>query len=292
MTTLGEWTAIRMFMEWKLFDKIPEDNSVSYQELPSKFKLEPKKPLFLVSPSPGNVTHSHLPPLFKSGDRNGSWFTVLYDDYQPGCSGFPIFFAKSDGRLNPLELLAQQGPEHIEQFGHVMQAMPNYAWPLTGVVMVTHYCANLVEFPGIPPRRCAVQDRAEIIPNIQKEHETNVIMKDPVQRALVYLMRRCLHDYDDEEVINILKILADSLSDDEPRAIVLINDQIMADPPHRFVTGMDMVLMITYGFPPAIGAAVGRISNRAGLTMVKVRKVEGVKISVVECKKTSLSALN
>ncbi|KAI1465765.1 S-adenosyl-L-methionine-dependent methyltransferase [Daldinia caldariorum] len=347
---LGECAAIRMFMKWGFFDKIPLGGSVSYRELAGLIGAQEALVFrlgqmlvstgMLVSPMPNSVAHSRLSPLFKSGDREGCWFAMLWDDCQPGLAKLPEFFEKygprepvdktlplsfglsGDGQLDPWELVAQRGTEHIEQFGHAMQAMPTYAWPYTGAYdfeWVAKYAVtnserplivdvggsyghalrvHLTKFPGIPPSRCVVEDRAEMILNVKKEHENDTIMKyvtkvptdfhkeQPVKGALVYLIRRCLHNYNDEVCVNILRILADSLPDDEPEARVLINEQIMTDPPHRFVASIDLT-MLTMAARVRSEQQFEKLANQAGLILVTVHKQENTTMGVVECKKGS-----
>ncbi|KAI1802767.1 S-adenosyl-L-methionine-dependent methyltransferase [Daldinia bambusicola] len=347
---LGEWAVIRMFMKWRVFDSIPLEGSITYRELAdllgvqetlvsrlSQVLVSTGK---LVSPTSNRVAHSRLSPSFKSGDSEGCWFAMLWDDCLPAYGKFSEFFEKygrrepvhktlpmsfglsGDGQLDPWEIVAQLGTEHIEQFGHAMQAMPTYAWPYTGAYdfeWVAKYAAtnserllivdvggsyghalraHLTEFPGIPPDRCVVEDRAEMIPNVEKEHEKDRVMKyvkkvptdfhkeQPVKGALVYLIRRCIHNYNDEECVNILRILANSLPDDEPQARVLINEQIMTDPPHRFVASMDL-LMLTMAARVRSEQQFEKLANQAGLILVKVHKPEGTTMGVVECRKGS-----
>ncbi|OTA93514.1 hypothetical protein M434DRAFT_11577 [Hypoxylon sp. CO27-5] len=311
---LGEWGSIRMFMKWKFFDKIPIDGSISYRELADSIGAEEalvsRMGQMLVSTGklvqsvPNHVSHSRLSQSYKTGDRNGSSFAMVHDDFQRVFASLPGYFEKygprqpkgkteipasfaygADGKLTPWEVLAQQGAEHIEQFGFAMQAMTDHMWPYTGAydfAWVAEYAtanpertlivdvggsfghalrANLVKFPGIPPSRCAVQDREEMIPIIREAHESDSIMKD---------------------------ILADSLPADEPRARILINDQIMTEPPHRFVAAMDMV-MLTWASKERSEEQFKDLADRAGLTVVKVHKPEGATMGVVECKKASAS---
>ncbi|KAI1648045.1 uncharacterized protein F4817DRAFT_90383 [Daldinia loculata] len=48
----------------------------------------------------------------------------------------------------------------------------------------------------------------------------------------------------------------------------------MTDPPHRFVAGLDMV-MLTMASLQRSERQLENLANRAGLTMVKVHKAEG-----------------
>lgn len=134
-------------------------------------------------------------------------FPGFFDKYGPhlptGKTNIPLCYASGeDGKMTHWEVLAKPGKEHEEQFGFAMQAMINYAWPYTGVYdfsWVEEYAfknlerplivdvggsfghalrANLVKYPGIPPSRCAVEDRAAMIPSIREEHAKDLVMKD------------------------------------------------------------------------------------------------------------------
>ncbi|KAI2463278.1 S-adenosyl-L-methionine-dependent methyltransferase [Annulohypoxylon bovei var. microspora] len=307
---LSEWACLRMFMKWKFFDKIPLEGGISYQELAASIGAEEAlvsrmgqmlvSTDMLLQPEPGHVRHSRLSPTYKTGDRNGSGFAMMHDDFQTVFTKLPGFFDKygpnlpvgktnvpmtfasgADGKLDPWGVLAQQGTEHIEQFGLAMQGMTEYLWPYTGAydfTWVGEYAAtnpgrtliidvggsfghalraNLVKFPDIPPSRCAVEDLEEMIPSIREAHADDAIMKD---------------------------ILADSLPEDEPRSRILINDQIMTNPPDRWVAALD-VLMMTCASLERSAQQFERLASRAGLVVVKIHQAEGATMGVVECKK-------
>ncbi|KAI1399380.1 S-adenosyl-L-methionine-dependent methyltransferase [Hypoxylon fuscum] len=312
LITLSEWACIRMYMEWKFFDKIPLEGSISYQKLANSIGAEEalvsRMGQMLVStgkllePATNHVAHSRLSPSYKTGDRNGYSFAMHHDDFQTVFAKLPGYFEKygpripagktniplcyasdADGLLTHWEVLAKPGKQHEEQFGFAMQAMPNYAWPYTGVYdfsWVEEYAkknperplivdvggsyghalrANLVKYSGIPPGRCAVEDRSAMIPSIREDHAKDAVMKD---------------------------ILADSLPDDEPRARILINEQIVTDPPHRWVAAMD-IIMLTWASKERSEQQFKDLASRAGLEVVKVHKAEGATMGVVECKKVS-----
>ncbi|KAI1209954.1 S-adenosyl-L-methionine-dependent methyltransferase [Annulohypoxylon truncatum] len=342
-----------MFMKWKFFDKIPVEGGVSYQDLAASVgaqgEIVSRMGQMLVStgtllqPKPGSVAHSRLSLRYKTGNSNGSAFAMLYDDFQPVFAKLPGFFGKygpnlpvgktnipitfasgADGKLTPWEVFAQQGTEHIEQFGLAMQAMTGYLWPHTGAydfTWVGKYAAtnpnrtliidvggsfghslraNLVKYPNIPPGRCAVEDREEMIPSITKAHANDPVMENvqkvaadfhkeqPVKGALIYFIRRCLHDYDDNDCVNILKILADSLPEDEPQARVLINEHIMTDPPDREVAAIDIIMM-TWASLERTVQQLEKLADRAGLVVIKVHRAGGSSLGVLECKKASRS---
>ncbi|KAL7628832.1 hypothetical protein AAE478_000347 [Parahypoxylon ruwenzoriense] len=344
--TLSEWACIRMYMKWKLFDRIPLEGSTSYKELAASIGAEEalvcRMGQMLVStgkllqPTPNHVAHSRLSPSYRTGDRNGAYFAFHCDDFQGVFASLPDYFEKYGPRLpvgqTNIPFCFASGVDGQMTQWEVLARAYDYSW-------VEEYAAanserqlivdvggsyghalraNIVKFPGISPTRCVVEDRPEMIPNIQKEHAQDPIMKDvrkiamdfhkeqPVKGkkhpeissarcrdanllnigALVYLVRRCTHNYDDAACISILKILADSLPDDEPRARILINEQIMTDPPHRWVAALDIMVM-TWSSLQRSEQQFEKLANLAGLDVVKVHKAEGSGMGVVECKKSS-----
>jgi O-methyltransferase domain len=102
--------------------------------------------------------------------------------------------------------------------------------------------------------------------------------------ALIYYLRHIIHDYQDSVCINILKHLADALPENEPRAKVLICEQIMSATPSPVTTAMDMA-MVNIGAKERTEAAFERIVTAAGLRFVKCHRQLGHDIGIVECSK-------
>lgn len=86
--------------------------------------------------------------------------------------------------------------------------------------------------------------------------------------------------------INILKHLADALPENEPRAKVLICEQIMSDKatPSPVIAAMDMA-MVNIGAKERTEAAFERIVTAAGLRFVKCHRQLGHDVGIVECSK-------
>lgn len=97
-----------------------------------------------------------------------------------------------------------------------------------------------------------------------------------------------IHDYTDDDCVNILKIVADALPADEPRARILINDQINTEDPAPFVAAYD-VLMMTVASLERSEKQFEALAKRAGLEVVRVHRKEGTTLGVVECKKAGVS---
>ncbi|KAI3323401.1 S-adenosyl-L-methionine-dependent methyltransferase [Xylariaceae sp. AK1471] len=225
-----------------------------------------------------------------------------------------------DGELTYWELIARKGDAHVDRFGRAMQGLQTYVWPYTGIYdfgWVAEYAktnrdrplildigggqgqmirAVLQETPTIPRERCYLQDRPEVIKPVTEQSVDDPVMKyvqklvvdfhqeQPVKGALIYLIRRCIHDYSDDECVRILKHLADSLPADEPRARVLINEQINTEDPTPLVAAYDL-LMLTVASMERSVKEFEDLARRAGLEIVKVHRKEGSTCGVMECKK-------
>lgn len=168
-------------------------------------------------------------------------------------------------------LLVDVGGSHGDTLKHIMQAVPS-----------------------LPQERCVLQDRAEVIEEsaraadpalarIQRiAHDFNT--EQPVRGALVYLLRRVLHDYGDDVCVHILTHLAAALPADDDRARVLIMDQVLSDPPSPANAAADLV-MLNIGGKERGPAGFDKIVGAAGMRVVKIHRKEGSEVGVVECAK-------
>jgi hypothetical protein len=104
--------------------------------------------------------------------------------------------------------------------------------------------------------------------------------------ALFYYLRHIIHNYQDSVCINILKHLADALPENEPRAKILICEQIISDKdtPSPVTTAMEMA-MVNIGAKERTEAAFESIVTAAGLRLVKCHRQLGHDVGIVECSK-------
>lgn len=100
--------------------------------------------------------------------------------------------------------------------------------------------------------------------------------------ALVYLLRRVLHDYDDASCIKILSPLTEAMPRDDPRARVLIMDQVLSDPPTPANAAADLV-MFNIGGKERSPSMFEYIAEKSGLRVVKIHRSQGTEVGVVEC---------
>ncbi len=170
----------------------------------------------------------------------------------------------------------------------------------------------LKENPGIGRSRCMLEDLKETVEEVEKEGReelegVRMVGMDfhaaqPVKRrflcprrvvscsawgvvtlmcitdALVYHIRRCLHDYSDDESVDILRRLADAMA---PDSRLLIVELIIGDPPSAYQAALDLTMMTISGKERTLGTWRDIVA-RAGLRVTHVDVVEGGS-GVVEC---------
>jgi hypothetical protein len=100
---------------------------------------------------------------------------------------------------------------------------------------------------------------------------------------MVYWIRRCLHNYSDTIVVNILKVLAEAMADDSK---ILIQEDIRTMPPDPDNAVLDF-LMMTYGGKERSRQCWEDVLEKAGLTLSGVSQGTGPwrSLSVIECVK-------
>lgn len=96
--------------------------------------------------------------------------------------------------------------------------------------------------------------------------------------ALVYHIRRCLHDYSDVEAVTILRHIAAAMA---PDSKLLIVELILADPPTPHQAMSDLIMMTISGKERTLNNW-GSIVTQAGLKIVRVSTFEGGRC-VIEC---------
>ncbi|KAH8685251.1 O-methyltransferase [Ilyonectria robusta] len=143
----------------------------------------------------------------------------------------------------------------------------------------------------LPRERCMLQDRDEVIEEVKLSdspglrgvkmmgHDFN--LEQPVKGALIYHLRRCLHDYGDEIGIKIIRNIAGAMS---PDSRLLIVEQVVAVPPSPMDTHFDF-LMLTFGGKERNAKQFENMVKEAGLKILKVHKKPNTPISVMECAK-------
>lgn len=103
--------------------------------------------------------------------------------------------------------------------------------------------------------------------------------------ALVYWIRRCLHNYSDEISVNILKNLVEAMADDSK---VLIAEDVLDNPPNFIAAFMDFMMMSMGGKQRTL-ENWEKVLLDAGLKISSISSSKGPwrTMSVIECVKVS-----
>lgn len=149
------------------------------------------------------------------------------------------------------------------------------------------------EFPDLPLGRFVLQDRPEVIAAVKslddpglrqiQAMEIDFHVGQPVKGALVYWIRRCLHNYPDQVSTNILSKVVESMADDSK---VLLEEDVMDNPPNPMAAMLDMV-MLGFGGKQRTLETWEKVTSAAGLQITSVSRGKGPwrSLSVIECAK-------
>lgn len=207
----------------------------------------------------------------------------------------------------------QENPEQVTRFMGVMETVQSFI-PLAGIydfswvetkLSEQHDRPLLVdvggskghaikaimkENPFIPADRIILQDRDEVIQQVVELKDSGLDGIDlqvhdfhkaqPVKNALIYWIRRCLHDYGDEDCATILTHLSDAMSSDSK---VLIVEYVLPSPPPP-IGAMTDFSMLGIGGKERTANDWEVLVARSGL---KIEKIHGLdmKMQVIECVK-------
>ncbi|KAH8886527.1 O-methyltransferase [Thozetella sp. PMI_491] len=147
------------------------------------------------------------------------------------------------------------------------------------------------EFPALPLPRFMLQDTTEMIQTakaLQDPELQDIQMmaidfhqEQPVKGALTYWIRRCLHNYGDKVVVNILRNLAEALAEDSR---LLIQEDIKDSTPNQVSAVVDM-MMINFGGKQRTLECWEQVMSEAGLRISSISRITGKSIAVLECMK-------
>jgi hypothetical protein len=102
-----------------------------------------------------------------------------------------------------------------------------------------------------------------------------------IEGALIYWIRRCLHDYSNDVCVSMLKQLAGAMAADGKCLIV---EQVTTNPPTPLFAYTDIVIIIIRGKERHL-ENFQQLVQRAGPKAVKHWSAERSAIGVVECMK-------
>ncbi|KAK0652099.1 S-adenosyl-L-methionine-dependent methyltransferase [Cercophora newfieldiana] len=145
--------------------------------------------------------------------------------------------------------------------------------------------------PGLTMERCVLQDLPKIVdaakaaadPELKgvKFAGMDFHAEQPVKEALVYYVRRVLHDYSDETCVKILKNIRDAMAADSR---LLVVEQVMGEPPSLFATASNIFMTSLSGKERTL-EDIRELATRAGLGVVKAHWGPNGEAAVIECAK-------
>ncbi|KXH60270.1 O-methyltransferase [Colletotrichum salicis] len=150
--------------------------------------------------------------------------------------------------------------------------------------------AIMKENPFLPADRIILQDRDEVIEQVAELKDPGLDgvqlqvhdfhKAQPVKNALIYWIRRCLHDYGDDDCATMLTQLSDAMSSDSK---VLIVEYVLPSPPPP-IGAMTDFSMLGIGGKERTAKDWEVLVARSGL---KIEKIHGLdmKMQVIECVK-------
>ncbi|ROV90356.1 hypothetical protein VMCG_09732 [Cytospora schulzeri] len=293
------YTAAQMFYEWEVFEIIPIEGSISYQDLAARTNTEEAllrrtggvlvAQGLLKQTGVDAISHTQrsldyrrenaTSHVFNMGWTNGVVAYARFSEYfkkygrkEPQTvNHVPITFAYGRPELGFYEMM-EQDPKWMNSFlkgmAHVSSEMPisgiyDFSWLVTEAekdpnsdraVLVDvgggkgqAIAAIRREFPGLPIHRCVLEDLHETLEAGKALHEPELAQVQRVavdfHRAHVYWVRRCFHNYPDEVCKNMLRILADAMTQDSK---ILVQEDILDNPPNQMAAFMDF-MMIGFG---------------------------------------------
>ncbi|OOG00737.1 hypothetical protein ASPCADRAFT_492 [Aspergillus carbonarius ITEM 5010] len=147
------------------------------------------------------------------------------------------------------------------------------------------------ETPEIPISRCVLQDLSGVIQMVQTVGDEDIrsaqLMaidfhkEQPVQGALVYMIRRILRDFGDDECVSILQHVVAAMA---PDSKLLIADTVTGNPPSWFPAMLDFFLS-TIGGKERTEEEFRKITARAGLRITGIHYSDKAEFAMIVCEK-------
>jgi hypothetical protein len=138
------------------------------------------------------------------------------------------------------------------------------------------------------PGKIILQDRAPVIASIEDQDKLpfecqvhDFFTPQPVKEARAYFLHSILHDWGDEEGIEILKNLKPALKPGYSR--VLLNEIVLSEEnPTIAATSMDMMMLAHFAVRERTEVEWNVILHKAGLKLLNIYNYPGVAESLIE----------
>ncbi|KHO00652.1 O-methyltransferase [Metarhizium album ARSEF 1941] len=345
MISLSKFVAMRLFIKWRLFDKIPANGAISYEKLAGCVQAEPGLIArfgsalvangVLREVEKGAVAHTVQSEALLSGNPINALICLSFDahlrtvarlpDYfgkfglgQPlGRENTPITFTVGNASLTIWEHM-NRSPEMKKTFMLAMQAMStghgiigdySFKWVVDKIdesqdrpLVVDvgggkgHALEAIVAATGLPMERCVLEDLEPVLELVRSQAEGPIKnaqligldfhTEQPVKGAVVYYIRRCLHDYGDADCIKILKQISAAMA---PDSRILIVESVLGDQPSPVSVANDILMMMLGGKERTL-EEFESIMVEADLVIEKLWWSKGTDYAIIEGRKAAGSS--
>ncbi|KAK3903749.1 S-adenosyl-L-methionine-dependent methyltransferase [Staphylotrichum tortipilum] len=341
LPVLAHLTAIRLFIKWGAFEKIPtaEGTSTSFRELAAELKAD--RALIarvgrvlvangtLARAGDDRITHTVFSKTLATETPIWAMAQVGFDNGLTSFSAMPKYFEQHgidnepNDRFQTILSFAEgamgstawainhSSPERLKVIMLAMASIDEYlpalgSYDLGWVVreggrlpeqtLVVDVGAGggqtlkkiLKATPGLDPMRCVLEDLPEVVAVVEGQKDAELVgvkmvgmdffKEQPIKGALVYYMRRCLHDYSDDECLAMLKPTVAAMSNDSR---LLVVEMPVGTQPTRLQASMDLMMMAISGKERTMDE-YRELLGKAGLVVIEAvpNTVGG---TVIEC---------
>ncbi|KAK3305268.1 O-methyltransferase-domain-containing protein [Chaetomium strumarium] len=347
LTQLCHMTALRLFLKWDAFDKIPKGRrsdgtplTISYIQLANKLGADVSLITRLGKVLVANGTLeqrieiverlAHTPFSARlTTPQQKATMELLFEDHCPTLMALPDYF-NHFGRIEPKDRLQtpvafaagmlgspawdiiQSDERRRKTFMLAMstglewaifQSTYDFSWivreakkqPSDRVIFVDvgggrgQVLKNLFDtYPTLPREQCVLEDLPGVIDQAKREQQPELAgvqmvgmdfhKEQPIKGALVYYIRRCLHDYHDETCVGILRQIANAMVLDSR---LLISETVINNPPTAYQSAIDLMMLLLSGKERGLDG-FKEMADQAGLVVTQAlyaREDNGV----IEC---------
>ncbi|KAK4235101.1 O-methyltransferase-domain-containing protein [Achaetomium macrosporum] len=339
-------TALRLFLKWGAFDKIPQGMrpngqplTISYFELAGKLGADVSLITRLGKVLVANgtleqhvdvaerVAHTPFSHLLTTPQQKAT-MELLFEDHLPALMALPPYFDHF-GRIEPKDRLQTPVAFAAGKLGStawdiihsddrrrktfmlamstglewaVAQSTYDFSWLVKEIAKHPEDRVLFVDVgggrgqvlkklfqahPALPRHQCALEDLPDIIDQAKRDEpelaDVQMVGMDfhkeqPIKGALVYYIRRCLHDYSDEACVGILQQIANAMVSDSK---LLISETVINNPPTAYQGAMDLMMLLLSGKERTLDTFKEMV-ERAGL-MVTQACVAYEGSGIIEC---------
>ncbi|KAF5509911.1 Methyltransferase fsa4 [Colletotrichum fructicola] len=327
-----EIVTIRLFMDWGVFENIPDEGTISYAQLAKRVDADESilrryawilvARNILIQTGEELLSHSEVSKKYRPGNLEVRLATFYYDEMFLTAVKMPEYFRHygrreptqqnhtpySYGHGEPDKTLWEICHKEPARLKRVMDAMDTVTHgPMIGkeygfswlkeriadpaqkdrILFVDvgagkgHITkAILQENPFIPHDRVALEDRDEVMKQVAANPDPGLAgvklqshdfhKEQPIKKAFIYFICRCLHNYSDEVSGKMLTHLSQAMGSDSR---VLVAEMVMDDPPQPLQAMYDFT-MLDIGGKERTAKNWAQMAAGAGL---KVNKIYVVK---------------